>query len=163
MNCNDIESRLADYLGAEMSTADRERFEHHLQSCGRCRAEVGGLASVAEGLRDLPSVSLEQAARRTRDLEVRTRRSQPGRMVLAGLRYAAILLLGAGIGWQVKPAADESSGGGGHTSPPVVRTVAVEPLHPAWVEAARDVNRRYAHRSSLVRSLAALSGAKAKI
>lgn len=161
MNCNDIDSRLADYLGAELSAADGERFEHHLQSCERCRAEVGALASVADGLRDLPSVSIEHAARRTRDLEVRTRRAQPGRMLLAGLRYAAILLLGAGIGWQVKPPADETTGPG--TRPPAVRTVAAEQLHPAWVETARRVNRRYANRSSLVRSLAALSGAKAKL
>lgn len=163
MNCNDIESRLADYLGAEMSSADRERFEQHLQSCGCCRAEVGGLASVADGLRNLPSVSMEHAARRTRDLEVRRRRAKPGRMLLAGLRYAAILLLGAGIGWRIKPPADELADPGGHTSPPVVRTVAAEPLHPAWVEAARRVNRRYANRSSFVRSLAALSGAKDKL
>ncbi len=161
MNCNDIEIRLADYLGAEMSATDRERFEHHLQSCEHCRAEIGGLAGVADGLRDLPSVSMEQAARRTSDLEVRTRRAGPARMLMAGLRYAAILLLGAGIGWQVKPPADESTGPG--ASPPVVRTVAAEPLHPAWVEAARRVNRRYANHSWFVRSLAALSGAKAKL
>ncbi len=163
MNCNEIESRLADYLGAELSAADRERFEQHLQSCERCRAEVGGLASVADGLRDLPSVSMEHAARRTRDLEVRRRRAQPGRMVLAGLRYAAILLLGAGIGWQIKPPADESTDPDAAAGPPIVSTVSDEPLHPAWVEAARRVNRRYANHSSFVRSLAALSGTKAKL
>ena len=43
------------------------------------------------------------------------------------------------------------------------QTVAADPLHPAWVEAAQRVNRRYANRSSLVRSLATLSDAKAKL
>ena len=157
MNCNDIKNLLADYLGDELESADRSRFESHLSTCGPCRSQVAGLRQVQSQLQDAPDISIEQAAQRSRCLEIRRRRAWPMRTVLAGLRYAAMLAFGVGLGWQLKPAAEQPVAGDPRTDIPPVQTVATTNVHPAWIEAAAKMN---AGQSSFARSLAALSTAR---
>ena len=77
------------------------------------------------------------------------------RTVLAGLRYAAMLAFGLGLGWQLKPVAGDP-----RTDIPPVQTVAASNVHPAWIEAAAKMNPG---QSSFARSLAALSSAPRKL
>ena len=152
MNCNDIKNLLADYLGDELESPERTQFESHLSTCSPCRADVAGLRQVQSQLQDAPDISIEQAAQRSRWLEIRRRRAWPMRTVLAGLRYAAILAFGVGLGWQLRPVAGDP-----RTDIPPVQTLAASTVHPAWIEAAAKMN---AGQSSFARSLAALSTAR---
>ncbi len=160
MNCNDIKNLLADYLGDELESAERTQFESHLSTCASCRAEVAGLRQLQSELQDAPDISIELADQRSRCLEIRRRPAWPMRAVFAGLRYAAMLAFGLGLGWQLKPVAEPLPGGGSGTTIPPVRTVATTGVHPAWIEAAAKLN---AGQSSFARSLAALSTAPRKL
>ncbi len=155
MNCNDIKNLLADYLGHELGSADRSRFESHLSTCAPCRAEVAGLRQVQSALTDAPDISIEQADQQSRCLQIRRRPAWPMRTMLAGLRYAAMLAFGIGLGWQLKPAAGDP-----RTDILPIATVATTDVHPAWIEAAAKMN---AGQSSFARSLAALSTARRKL
>ena len=155
MNCNDIKNLLADYLGDELESAVRVQFESHVSTCARCRAEVAGLRQVQSQLQDAPDMSIEQADRRSRCLEIRRRPTCPMRTMFAGLRYAAMLAFGIGLGWQLKPVAGDP-----RTDIQSVQTVAASNVHPAWIEAAAKMN---AGQSSFARSLAALSTARRKL
>lgn len=160
MNCNDIKNLLADYLGDELESAERMQFESHLSTCAPCRAEVAGLRRVQSQLQDAPDISIELADQRSRCLEIRRRPAWPMRTVLVGLRYAAILAFGVGLGWQLKPAVEQPIAGVPRTDISPVQTVATTNVHPAWIEAAAKMN---AGQSSFARSLAALSTARRKL
>lgn len=160
MNCQDVESMLADYLGDELDASDRTRFEAHLASCAHCSAEVKDLQRMQTSLQDFPGVSAADAARRTRVLEIRRRAGWTERALLAGLRYAAILIIGAGVGWQLKPAPAQRVGNGGVPERVPVQLASRADVHPAWLEAAVSANRLYSGQSSFVRSLAAVSTAR---
>jgi len=157
MNCNDIKDLLADFLGDELESAERTRFESHLSTCASCRTEVAGLRQVQSALTDAPDISIEQADRQSRCLEIRRRTAWPMRTVFAGLRYAAMLAFGLGLGWQLKPAAEQPIASDPGTDSLPVQTAATNDVHPAWIEAATRSN---AGQSSFARSLAALSTAR---
>ena len=177
MNCGDIDHLLADYLGHELHAARRAQFDAHLASCARCSAEVQELAKVQTELADLPEVSPSDAAWQTRRLEIRGKnraarfslRGRPrglkptARSLTSGLRYAAMLALGVGIGWQLRPGAEPPAPRSEGEGPAVVQYLAIDEVHPAWIEAAVAANRRYGGRSSFIRSLAALSSAGHKL
>ncbi len=160
MNCKNIKNLLADYLGDELESAQRIQFESHLSTCAPCRAEVAGLRQVQSELTDAPDISIELADQRSRCLEIRRRRAWPMRTVFAGLRYAAMLAFGLGLGWQLKPAAEQPYAEDTHTNIPPDHIVATTAVHPAWIEAAAKSS---AGQSSFARSLAALSTARTKL
>ena len=163
MKCSDIDRLLADYLGNELNAERRAQFDGHLASCARCSAEVEALAKVQTELADSPEVSASDAEWQTRLLEVRPKMSWPSRWASAGLRYAAMLVLGVGLGWQLKQAAEQPAPGSGSLAPIPIQNVASKEVHPAWIEAAIAANRAHGGRSSFVRSLAALSSAGHKL
>ena len=160
MNCNDIKDLLADFLGDELESAERTQFESHLSTCAPCRAEVAGLREVQSQLQAAPDISIEQADQHSRCLEIRRRRAWPMQTMFAGLRYAAMLAFGVGLGWQFKPAAEQPVAGDFPTNSSPVQTVATTGVHPAWIEAAAKSS---AGQSSFARSLAALSTARRKL
>ncbi len=160
MNCDDIENLLADYLGDELGLPQRAPFDSHLESCKRCREEVDDLQRMQTELQELPGVSMEYAAEQTLCLEVRRRSGWPARILRAGLRYAAMLAIGVGVGWQLNTVPADPTAGEPNAKQPVIQVVAGDEIHPAWIEAALKVNRRYTNQSSFVRSLAALSAVK---
>ncbi len=160
MNCRDIESMLADYLGDELGASNRARFEAHLTSCAHCSAEVKDLQRTQVALQGLPGVSPANAAQRTSALEVRRRAGWTERIVFAGLRYAAILIIGAGLGWQLKPVPAQRVGNGGAPQRITARLASRADVHPAWLEATASAHRLYSSQSSFVRSLAAVSAAR---
>ena len=159
MNCDDIKNLLADYLGNELESAERVQFESHVSTCTLCRAEVDGLRQVQSALSDAPDISIELADERSRSLEIRRRPAWPTRTVFAGMRYAAMLAFGVGLGWQLKPAAEEPLAGDPGTDAPI-KIVANDDVHPAWIEAGAKSS---AGQSSFARSLAALSTSRRKL
>lgn len=91
MNCEQLNDLLADYLGEELDASDRKAIEAHLTACDFCRREVSALGETVRAMNRLDAPPLEQHSP-----VVRFRLLQP-------LAYAAILLIGIGVGWQLKP------------------------------------------------------------
>lgn len=145
MNCNEIEERLADYLGGELGGEERVRFEEHLAVCLTCRREAESLGGTLETLRDLPPVDPAEANRRASVLEIRRRPAGLRGIVWRALPYAACVVVGVCAG-VLSP---RPTVAGGPTSAamtgigPVVPSVpTVEGtaggIHPMWVAAARE-------------------------
>ena len=56
MTCEQLESRLADYLEGDLATAERLALEAHLDSCERCGALVRDLRSISAAAAALPPI-----------------------------------------------------------------------------------------------------------
>ncbi len=54
MNCEDVETMMADALGDEQSLADRSVFEAHLAECDTCRRKYQARSQTVATLRTLP-------------------------------------------------------------------------------------------------------------
>ena len=52
--CDDIGEKLSGYLDGELTHADRQRIEIHLETCDRCRREHDELAALQKGVAALP-------------------------------------------------------------------------------------------------------------
>jgi anti-sigma factor RsiW len=168
VNCEQVREDLADYLGGELSTSGAAALEAHLQGCASCRREVDELRRTIDVLRGLETVGADEASARTSDLMVVRRRPFAWRAAAALLRAAAMIALGAWIGWSV-------AGRGRDTAPsPAVRgdgrqvatnaDPSVTPdapglplmsgIHPAWF---RQAQRNPGASSSFARQLAMLA------
>jgi hypothetical protein len=58
MNCDDIQTRLSEYLEKSLDTISMKGIEVHLSSCSRCRVEADGLAECIQQVTGLPMVDL---------------------------------------------------------------------------------------------------------
>jgi len=58
IHCEDMNRGLSMFLDGALSAEDRARFEAHLGSCDRCRAELEGFLQVASALRDATTVDM---------------------------------------------------------------------------------------------------------
>ncbi|MCP4251630.1 MAG: hypothetical protein GY778_31720 [bacterium] len=101
MNCDRAQGLLPDYLGDEIDPADRQQFDEHLAACPACREEAESLGAALQTLRQLPppAVAADVVAdpgRRQLIYPMRARWYRP-------LAYAAMLVIGVGIGWFVRP------------------------------------------------------------
>ena len=100
MDRNKFEDLLADYLGDELGPEDRRAFEEHLATSDTDRVEVESLLETLRCLRELPPPAA-------------TPPSSPPiewvgppvivRYLYRPLAYAAVLLIGIGIGWFARP------------------------------------------------------------
>ncbi len=122
MNCERTRDMLADYLGEELAPAERQAFDSHLSACERCRSDVDSLQAAVCALRQLdppptPLAAPQPAPRRP------VASIWPGG-AFQPLAYAAMLLIGVGIGWIARPAPENPSPGGstGPDTPAVVDT-----------------------------------------
>jgi anti-sigma factor RsiW len=142
MNCQDIESKLADYLGEELEAAARTAFEAHLGRCPKCRTEVHDLGGTIDTLRTLPGVSTEDARRHTADLIVMRRPAPLRRAMITSLKAAAMLGFGIILGWAAFGRVGDGDASAKNPAPH--RVVMEEPgiapgVHPAWYERGRKV------------------------
>ncbi|MBI3272442.1 MAG: zf-HC2 domain-containing protein [Planctomycetes bacterium] len=162
MKCEELADRLADYLGGELGGDDRRLVEAHLESCPACRGEVESLGRTVTRLRAVPTVSAEQAAERTAELEVRRRTRGPRRVLSFALRYAAVLLVGFVVGGRF--GGDWIAGGGRPASKPSTpeRTARADDVHPGWVRAARESRKLHAGAATIGEPLALLAGVSAR-
>lgn len=56
MSCEELSEELSAYVDDELSPAERERLEAHLQGCDRCRLELQSLHTVSRLVASLPQV-----------------------------------------------------------------------------------------------------------
>ncbi len=123
MNCQTIQDQLADYLGCELDAVARAAFDRHVETCANCRADVGALTETVAAMAHLDIPPLAPAALPPHRVGWRP-----------PLSYAAVLLVGLGVGWSVRP--DGATVSPPDTSP-VVRESPDTPsgVHPGWVNA----------------------------
>ena len=110
MNCERTRDMLADYLGDELTPTERQAFDSHLSACEHCRSEVDSLQAAVRALRQLdppptPLAAPQQAIPGPRASRWRGGGFQP-------LAYAAMLLIGVGIGWIARPTPENPPDGG---------------------------------------------------
>ncbi len=124
MNCDEIQNALADYLGDELEASRRSALETHLESCDACRQEVSELKNTVQMLERLKAPSRDVLSPMSRRIGI-----------LQPLAYAAVLIIGIGIGWLARPAEVRETRPS--VSPATFVTVAGGlRIHPEWVEAA---------------------------
>jgi anti-sigma factor RsiW len=177
VNCQEIESLTADYLGGELDEGQRERFASHLSACSACRTRIHEFEETLSELNRLLTVppvetvesKLNATVRRpdsaqpnsTQPNSTQPNSTQPSmlrRLVIASMKAAAILILGVLIG---RASVGDSRSPATNDAPRVrgveMAQVSPEPrLHPKWIEAGRDVR---SGRSSLASHLLILAHA----
>ncbi len=104
MKCERVDEMLADYLGDELSSADRSSVDTHVAECTRCADEVGSLQAAVTALDVLDAGTFERPAH-----ILPTRRS----FRRQGFAYAATLMIGCYMGWAMKPTETENDVGPG--------------------------------------------------
>ncbi len=121
MNCENLESHVADDLRDRLPAAVKAELDAHLASCDRCSREMASLRRVWSLMEDLPGGSAGDSCRRRLDETIRgyqagledasSQRGRPrARRLLHAAAAAVLLLVGVAAGFMM------SSGGGG--SPP---------------------------------------------
>ncbi len=136
MNCERVGEMMADYLGDELSADDRVLFDEHLSACDACSREIDELMETLDVLRhgaDVPTLSVAR------------RRHAVG--WLQPFAYAAVLLVGLGIGWTIKPAPPSAPA----ESAPAERVDSPR-LHPGWIEGALAASDHSAPRRVFARN-----------
>ncbi len=126
MNCERISEHLADYIGCELDPQQRLAFDAHLQQCETCRAETQSLEETIATLHRLETPLAPTAG--TSPPPLRLGALQP-------LAYAAVLFIGLGIGWWIKPSDATTAAS---VDRPAIREVQERPsrVHHGWLDAA---------------------------
>lgn len=91
MNCADVETLWADWLGGELDADRTGQLEAHLSECRRCRQEAEGLRRTMQLLQ-----SLEPGPQPAMPLAFRSRRG------IGVLRSAAAVLLAFAVGFAAR-------------------------------------------------------------
>jgi len=136
IDCQQYEDLTADYLGDELSGADRAAFEAHLAQCPACKRIVDELANSLNVLERLDGLPDQIACDRTQTLQLVRRRSLAARATQALLKTAAVLALGVFVGRYTAGESDASSG----ENQTAIRFVAnsAAPVHPEWLKLANN-------------------------
>ena len=129
MDRNKFADMLADYLGDELTPEDRRAFEEHLAASDADRAEAESLQAALSSLRQLPPPPAAIApGTASPGAGHRPRPPAVVRYVYRPLAYAAMLVIGVGIGWLAKPAGVAEVPGAG-PQPPVEAIIGTPRLH----------------------------------
>ena len=153
MDCNQIETMLADYLGNELDEQSRSTVDEHLRTCATCHREVEELQSTVATLSQLDTVSHGDARNRTRHLHIARRTSLPQRIILTSLRTAAVLLVGVFLGRMSQtPQQDTTTVSTG--GPQIVAHANAASIHPQWIEFAKKLNQNSSGMAGSLRYLA---------
>ena len=114
MSCDEVKSRLGEWLDGELPIELRPAVRRHLDGCPACRSECESLQSMAAVLAQRPNAKLpaglwEAIERRLDDPQPvsaqsaapATRRLWLYQLVRRPLRAAAVLVMAIGLGWLV--------------------------------------------------------------
>jgi len=148
MNREEYEAHLADYLGNELDAARRAEFEEFLSANADARAEVEELRATLDDLAHLQTLAEVPAGS-----AVSTPQSEPAagnrtlRFFTSLLKAAAVLMFGVLLGRATAPP-PATPGTGAPVAPSTLANAG--PVHPGWVELARNVD---AHPGALAGSL----------
>jgi hypothetical protein len=79
MNCRKVQRLLPDYIGAELSDKKKQQVDGHLQECPGCKAALGQLQQVWDGLAEQPLPQKDEQfwGELTRGVMQEIRRKQP--------------------------------------------------------------------------------------
>jgi hypothetical protein len=58
MNCEEVQTRISEYLERSLDAISMKSVEVHLASCSRCRVDADSLADCIQGVAELPMVDL---------------------------------------------------------------------------------------------------------
>lgn len=155
MNEKELEMLLADYLGNELDDAERRRFEEFLDANPQARAEVEALRRTLADVRCLEEETESRVAEWSG-----SRESCRAGWFTTALRYAAVLAVGMGVGWLLKPA---EVGPGKHETvepSPAPQVAVTEPVHPDWIRAVATASRTHGQGSSFACHMAILAAMK---
>ncbi len=141
MNCETIQTNLADYLGEELDSQTVEAFEAHLAVCSSCMHLVKELTVTQDALRNVDEVSLDEARGRTASLVVVRRAGRLRSIVAASMRAAAMILLGIVIGSQFNNFTGDGKLRDQHGETGSVATSKKPPFRPLLNEMRRSINR----------------------
>lgn len=148
MNREEYEAHLADYLGNELDPARRAEFEEFLNANADARAEVDELRATLDDLAHLQTLAEVPAVTAASSTPPEpTAGNRTLRFFTSLLKAAAVLMFGVLLGRATAPPP---------ATPGTVAPVApfapanAGPVHPGWVELARNVD---AHPSALAGSL----------
>ena len=113
MQCEQVRSRLADFLGGEMSSADAAQVHDHLARCAACEREVRGLREAVGVLRE-GELSHDTAQERAEAISLQLLDEQrvirgPFAVVPALLRYAAVIAISFGGGYLMRSSGSAAS------------------------------------------------------
>jgi hypothetical protein len=113
MNCNEVSSKMVDFLDKQLSGEEIKLIEKHLESCERCMDEVRDLQSVLVKISDvqmeIPDASLRsgfysmlhaEMGKQNRDSLAKGRKMVPLTKIAAGL---ALLIAGTFLGMIINP------------------------------------------------------------
>ncbi len=135
MNCKEIETMLADYLGGELGDADTAAFEDHLSTCSSCRLQVEEFEETLSALSELRNSDPVKSAR----ADGMQRGDKPvtiyRRITVSILKTAAILAIGvfAGRASVSNSAPQETSiSKAVNNNPEQVADVNYK-IHPKWI------------------------------
>lgn len=54
MKCKEIKSNIPDFLSGNLTESKQEKFQRHISTCAKCKAEVESLSSIWEKLGSIP-------------------------------------------------------------------------------------------------------------
>ena len=147
MNREAYEARLADYLGDELSHAERAEFETYLLTNTEARAEVEELRATLEELAHLQIVPEIPSASPTIGVTARVLPPQKkaSHFFTALLKAAAVLMFGVLIGRATAPPPTDEHASSNRTAFADATTV-----HPGWIELVKNLD---ANQGSLAGSL----------
>lgn len=159
MDQQDIEQSLAELLGGEITVERRRQLEHALAQNPALHDELTDLQHVLEQLKAVPTVDIPQSRTPQSEQSPARRPRRIYRWTLGTLKYAAILMIGIGLGKALddKPA---------QTAQPPQIAVPQPPddappgIAPGWVQTAVEVTRDTGNCSSLLRQLRMLAAVK---
>jgi len=143
MNHEEYVALLADYLGNELSDADRARFDAYLAENPAADAETRELRATLDELAELQTVSLPTAQVASRAAQPASRPAPTVRWLASLGKVAAILAFGVLLGRATVTPTPVTPGAGPSTGVSVAgaRTPAnTNPVHPGWIELAEKLD-----------------------
>lgn len=155
MTCECLHQLLPDYLGDELDPAEQDQVREHIASCEPCHTEVATLTATLASLRNLkvPARAVSAPVAGTpvgwpRLKAVGARFSRP-------LAYAAMLMVGVGLGWVARSVLPDWDPKLAKNTVPGMVTVGE--VHPDWIEGWSGISPSHRSSSVLARNMAAFS------
>jgi ferric-dicitrate binding protein FerR (iron transport regulator) len=131
------EERLAEYLGGEMTPAEKEAFEEELRTAPEYREEAAALRAALADLRALPAGFAEPS---------RPGRGVVYRLVIGGLKSAAILAFGVFLGRFTATSTSKPTGTATTQHSPTLTqegeynaSTQLATIHPGWIAIGRKL------------------------
>ncbi len=155
ITCESLRNLLPDYLGDELDPAEQDQVREHIASCEPCHAEVATLTATLASLRNL-KVPAKPASAPVAGIPV----GWPMALAVGArfsrlLAYAAMLMIGVGLGWIARSVLPDWDPKLAENNLPGMAIAGK--VHPDWIEGWSGVSPSHTSPSVLARNMAAFS------